>query len=60
MAEKTYTVQQVADLYNVTKSGVYYWMRNGLPYEKERVLGRKERAVIKLKDVENHLKLTKK
>jgi len=46
-------------MFGVTRAGVYYWLKEGLPYEKERVLGIKERKVIDPKDVEEFLKLTR-
>jgi len=57
MMEKKKTVREIADMYNVTKEGVYYWIRNGLKYETEKVVGIKPRKVIDPKDVDNFLKL---
>ena len=45
------TVQQIADKFEVTKSGVYYWVREGLPFEIEKVIGVKPRKVIDPSDV---------
>lgn len=60
MARKTYTAKEIADIYQVTVQAVYYWVRNGLPFQKERVLGIRERITFKLKDVEKFLNLSKK
>ena len=60
MARKTYTAKEIADVYQVTVQAVYYWVRNGLPFQKERVLGIRERITFKLKDVEKFLNLSKK
>ena len=60
MARKTYTVKEIAELYDVTVQAVYYWVKQGLPHQKERVLGIRERLTFKLKDVEKYLKLSKK
>ena len=45
------TVQEIADEFEVTKSGVYYWLREGLPFETEKVIGVKPRKVIDPSDV---------
>ena len=60
MARKTYTAKEISDMYQVTVQAVYYWVRNGLPFQKERVLGIRERITFKLKDVEKFLNLSKK
>jgi phage terminase Nu1 subunit (DNA packaging protein) len=60
VARKTYTAKEIADVYQVTVQAVYYWVRNGLPFQKERVLGIRERITFKLKDVEKFLNLSKK
>ena len=52
------TVQQIADRFGVTKQAVYRWIRHGLAYKKERVIGRKERKVIDPANVVTFLRLT--
>lgn len=54
------TVLEIARLYGVTDPAVRIWIKKGLPYEMEKVLGLKPRKVIDPKDVENFLNLTKK
>ncbi len=52
------TVKQTAELFNVSRAAVYLWIKNGLPYEKEKIIGLKERAKIDPEDVKKHLRLT--
>lgn len=52
------TVQQTADRFGVTKQSVYRWLKNGLPYRKERVIGIKERKMINPADVVSFLNLS--
>lgn len=51
------TVKEIAEKYEVTRAGVYYWIDKGLPYSTERVIGVKPRIVIDPKDVDNYLNL---
>lgn len=61
MKEENYlTVKEIADLYGVTTSGVYYWIGEGLEYQIEKVIGVKPRKVIYPSAVEEFLGLTKK
>lgn len=60
MAEKYYTVLEIANIYGVTPPSVRYWLSKGLPHTTERVIGKKRRVIIKLKDVEKFLNLGKK
>ena len=53
------TVSEIAAKYNITTSGVRYWIKKGLPTETERVIGSKERIIINPEDFERFLKLTK-
>lgn len=53
------TVKEIADLYGVTVTGVRYWIKKGLPYTIEKVIGVKPRMVINPKDVEKFLNLSK-
>jgi hypothetical protein len=53
------TVQEIADEFEVTKSGVYYWLREGLPFEIEKVIGVKPRKVIDPSDVYKFLGIEK-
>ena len=54
------TVLEIARLFGVTDPAVRIWIKKGLPYEMEKVLGLRPRKVIDPKDVENFLNLTKK
>ena len=54
------TVKEIAEMFGVTKAGVYYWIKEGLPYQEERVIGIKPRKVIDPQDVKDFLKLTQK
>lgn len=51
------TVKEIADLYGVTRAGVYYWIDRGLHYEIEKVIGLKPRMVIDPADVDKLLNL---
>ena len=53
------TTAEIATLFNVTVQAVGIWIKNGLPYTTERIIGRKERRIINPKDVKKFLKLTK-
>ncbi|HSW57587.1 MAG TPA: helix-turn-helix domain-containing protein [Dehalococcoidales bacterium] len=57
MDERTLTAQEVADIYKIAPHSVYYWVRKGLPFQEERVIGRKLRKVFKMSEVESFLKL---
>lgn len=57
MKKEFYTVDEIADIYNVTGMAVRHWINKGLPYEVEKVIGIKPRIVIKLEEVEEYLKL---
>lgn len=52
-----YTVSEIAEIYKVTPMGVRFWIKNGLRYQVEKVIGIKPRKVIDPKDVEDYLKL---
>ncbi len=54
------TVLEIARLFGVTDPAVRIWIKKGLPYEMEKVLGLRPRKVIDPQDVENFLNLTKK
>lgn len=49
------TVYETAELFNVTKTTVYNWLKAGLPSKKEKVIGIKTRILIDPKDVMNFL-----
>ena len=53
------TVMEIAMLFGVTDPAVRIWLKKGLPYEVERVLGLRPRKVIDPADVEKFLNLTK-
>ena len=54
------TVKKIAELYGVTDMGVRTWIKKGLPFTIEKVIGIKPRMVIDPKDAEEFLNLTKK
>ena len=35
---KKLSVAKIANKFSVTKAGVYYWIDNGLPFEKEKII----------------------
>lgn len=53
--EESKTVQEIADMFNVTPPAVRYWIKNGLPTTKRREIGKKEHTVIIPSDVYTHL-----
>jgi len=55
--EEMKTVEEIAKIYNVTSMGVRTWIKKGLPYKIEKVIGIKPRIVIDVKDVEKFLKI---
>lgn len=57
--ENKLTVREIAELYNVSGMGVRYWIKKGLHYEIEKVIGIKPRIVINPKDVDKFLNLSK-
>lgn len=58
MREKK-TVSEIAKMYNVTTMAVRHWIKKGLPYTTERVIGVKPRMVINPDDVKKFLGLNK-
>lgn len=48
------TVQETADRFGVTINSVYNWMKDGLPYTIEKVIGIKTRAIIDPSDVKKY------
>jgi len=50
-------VKQTAEMFGVTRSGVYYWLTKGLHYKIEKVEGAMDRKVIDPKDVAEFLGL---
>ena len=54
---KLKTVEEIAKYYGVTGMAVRLWIKKGLPYKIEKVIGIKPRIVIAIKDVEHFLKL---
>lgn len=57
--EKLYPVKEIAAIFKVTEPGVRYWIKKGLKTDTEKIIGRKERIVIKPIDVIEHLGLDK-
>ena len=54
---KLKTVAEIAKIYKVSTMGVRLWIKKGLPYKIEKVVGIKPRKVIDIKDVEEFLKV---
>lgn len=48
------TVQETADRFGVSVTSVMNWMKDGLPYEIEKVIGIKARAKINPDDVKKY------
>jgi hypothetical protein len=57
--EKYLSVFETAKERGVTPMAVRYWLKHGLKYSKERVIGKKEYIIINPKDVDTFLNLTK-
>ncbi len=57
MSDKLFSVAEIALMFGVTCPAVRYWIKQGLATSKEKVIGKKERRVIKIKDVEDHLNI---
>ncbi len=55
---KKLTVAEIAARYEVTPMGVRYWIKKGLPYEMEKVIGVKPRKVIDPDEVDKFLNLS--
>lgn len=45
------TVEETGKMFGVTRNTVYRWIRDGLKYKREKVIGRKTRIVIDPSDV---------
>lgn len=45
------TVREISDKFGVTPTSVMKWMKDGLPYTIEKIIGLKPRAVIDPEDV---------
>jgi transposase-like protein len=54
--EEFKTVSQVAKDYNVTDMAVRNWIKKGLKFKIEKVIGVKPRKIISTKDVKNFLR----
>jgi hypothetical protein len=51
---KKLTVAEIAIMFKVSKQSVMLWIKNGLPTEKEKVIGIKTRRVIDPDDVKKY------
>ena len=51
------TVEGIAKAYGVTGMAVRSWIKKGLPYKIEKVIGIKPRIIIETKEVDNFLKI---
>lgn len=45
------TVSEIAKEYGVTRTTVYTWLNDGLPYKREKIIGIKTRIIIDPVDV---------
>lgn len=60
MEREVRTIKEVAEYYGVTTAAVRYWIKNmHIPYEWERVIGRKPRIVLDMRDVREALELSR-
>ncbi len=50
------SVREVAEIYNVTESAVRKWIKKGLEYKTEKVIGIRPRMIFNLDDIDNFLK----
>lgn len=50
------TVQGIADKFGVSGVAVRNWLKDGLPYKLEKIIGRKTRIIIDVADVYNYHK----
>ena len=48
---KMYTVQETATMFGVSSVAVRNWLKGGLPFKKEKVIGVKTRIIINPADV---------
>lgn len=46
------TVKDVCKIYNITKRSVYNWIKEGLPYKQEKVIGKKTYMIIDQNDID--------
>lgn len=49
--KKLYTVDEIAEMYNVTGTAVRNWISQGLVCQKQKIIGKRTRVVIKPEDV---------
>jgi hypothetical protein len=54
------TVAEIAKMFGVTPMGVRYWLKKGLRFSREKVIGIKPRIVIDPKDVFSFIGLSEK
>lgn len=57
MNKNLYTVAEIAEQFGVTTMAVRHWIKKGLPYEIEKVIGIKPRMVIDPEEVKKFLGL---
>lgn len=48
-----FTVQEIAEIYSVSRTAVYAWIEKGLRHSFRREIGKKEHIVISREDVDN-------
>lgn len=60
MKKTMFTVSEIADMFGVSKVSVRNWLKAGLPFKKEKVIGIKTRTIINPDDVKkfqtNHVR----
>ena len=57
--EKKLPIKEIASMFGVTETGVRIWIRKGLPYDIEKVIGIKPRMIIAPSSVKEYLHNTK-
>ena len=55
--EGYFTINQMAKRFNVTGITIRNWIKKGLKYRKEKIIGKKERMIVSIKDVDKFLNL---
>ena len=55
--EELKTILEISKQFNVSTMGVRYWIKKGLKYKTEKVIGLKPRIVINPKDVDKFLNI---
>ena len=57
---KLFTIQEIAEKFGVTHMAVRLWIKKGLPFQKEKIIGTKTRMIVDPKDVVEFHKIKEK